>query len=627
MKHKPGLNIDLFFKLDIALFIISLSALIADFVYHFFGGNRYIFLAVVSVLGLVPVLVSAVKALLKRHLSIDLLASIALVFALINREWHSATFISLMLVSARIFARYTESQAQRSIKGLLKLRPAKAHLRVDGKTIEIDVNEVKGQDLILVKAGERIPVDGMVVEGMAVIDQSSLTGESIPQEKKLGDLVLSSTLSLEGDFVMKATKVGSDTTFAKILDLIERSQQGKAPITSVADKFVNWYILFIVLGTSVIYFFSHDLKLLLSVLLVTCADDVAVAIPLAFTAAIGTAAKWGVIAKGSKFIEGLVKVGTIVFDKTGTVTEGKQVVQSLEVFNNYQEKEFLSLLAGISQGSNHPNAKAIINFAKGKNVDIAKVEDVYEESGYGIRGKIAEDPLFLGRSSFLEKNKVELSLREREAFEKDKMLGRSVLVLGKGKKVVGFVSLSDSIRHNASRAIKELKDRQIKRIVMLTGDNEEVAKKVSEAVGIPEFRANLLPQDKISFLKQVINPKSKTLMVGDGVNDAPALILADIGVAMGAIGSDAAIDSADIVLMKDDLGILPHLFDLGRLTMKVIYQDLLIWGLTNVFGLILVFAGVFDPSASAAYNFLTDFLPLINSLKLFRLHLHGRPIR
>jgi Cd2+/Zn2+-exporting ATPase len=483
---------------------------------------------------------------------------------------------------------------------------------------------LKVGDLVLVNDGERIPVDGVIVEGRAVVDQSSLTGESLPQLKEVGESVFSSTLSLEGDFVMKAMRVGRDTTFDKILALVESSQQAKAPISSLADKFVNWYIFLVVLGSALIYFLTHDLRLLLSILLVTCADDLAVAIPLAFTAAIGLAAHRGVVIKGGKFLEGLDRVRTMVVDKTGTITQGKLEVKNHLVFNDFSDQDFLSLLGAMVERSNHPTARAISSFIRRQNVALAQVNDVYEESGYGIFAKFQGETVAVGRPGFVEGKGIQFSPAERETFEKEKNLGRSVIVLGKGKRVMGFISLSDSVRANAQRVMREVKNRGVKRIVMLTGDNERVAQEVAEKVGISEFKADLLPQAKLEFLKKtMVDTKGKVLMLGDGVNDAPALTLADIGCAMGAMGSEAAIESADIVLMRDDLGILPRLFDLSHYTLRVVRQDLLIWGLTNVFGLVLVFAHVIGPWGAAVFNFLTDFLPLLNSLKLFKMHLQS----
>jgi len=612
---------------DSILLVVSLFVLGIDFIYRLQGFGQETLLIVVAIFSLIPVLISAGRALLNRRLTIDLLASIALIFSLLNQEWHSAVFISLMLVCARLFARYTEDQAKNSIKSLLKLRPTRVHLKIDGKVVEAPIEKVKAGDLVLVNAGERVPVDGIIIEGRGEIDQSSLTGESLPQTKSVGEQLFSSSLSLGGDFVMEATKVGRDTTFSKILDLVEKSQNAKAPIASVADKFVNWYILLIIIASGIIYFFTRNLTFILSVLLVTCADDVAIAIPLAFSAAIGTAAKWGAIIKGGKFLEGLNNCKIVVLDKTGTITEGKLRIENEEVFNGFREQEFLSLLLATVSVSNHPTAKTIIDFAKSKNIEPAQISDVYEESGYGIGAKTGNLPLYAGRPGFLESKKIVFSKQEIQVFEREKDLGRSVIALSRGQDVLGFVSLSDSIRPNALHVMREFRQRGIKRIAILTGDNEKVAKNVADKVEISEFWANLLPQDKIDFLKEIINPGFKVMMIGDGVNDAPALMLADIGVAMGAIGSEAAIESADIVLMKDDLGTIPHLFDLGRYTAKVVRQDILIWGLSNLVGLSLVFAGVLNPLGAAAFNFATDFLPLINSLKLFRMHLHGRPAR
>jgi heavy metal translocating P-type ATPase len=628
MKHREGKTkeqgLDLLLAFDILLLGALALAFATDFAFGFYGINLENILILVSLAGLLPVLMSALRALWRRRLTIDLLASVALIFSLANREWHSAVFISLMLVCARLFARFTDKQARKAIESLLKLRPAKAHVKSGDKVKEVPIEEIKVGDLLQVSDGERVPVDGVVVEGRGALDQSSLTGESLPQNKRVGEQVFESTLTIEGNFVMKATKVGEDTTFSKIVDLVEKSQQGKAPITSLTDKFSSWYIFLIILGSLAIYFFSHNSKLLLSVLLVTCADDVAVAIPLAFTAAIGAAARWGVIIKGSRFLEGLTKVKTLVADKTGTITQGRLEIKNSAVFAGASENEFLSLLGGVVIESSHPTAKAILGFLKKKKIEPAKIDGIYEESGYGIKGYFGGEQLYAGRPGFLKKYQISFSSEENSAFEKEENLGRSVIVLSKSKKAIGFISLADSVRHNSQRVIKELKVRGVKDIFMITGDNEKVAENVAAEVGISEFRANFLPDDKLEFLRKLLNKKTKVMMLGDGVNDAPALVLADIGCAMGAIGTEAAIESADIVLMKDDLESLPHLFDLADYTLKVIRQDIFIWGASNFVGLLLVFLGVLGPLGAAAFNFLTDFLPLINSLKLFRLHQHGR---
>jgi len=611
-----------YFWFDIGLIVVSIFLIVAD-ISHFLSNGLY--LIIVSIVGLIPVLINAFVALYRKRLSIDLLAAIALIFSLLASEWRSAVFIGLMLASARLFVRYTTAQAERSVKSLFKLRPTKVHVFSEGKIIETDVENVKINDLIAVEAGQRVAVDGIVISGQASIDQSSLTGESEPILKTKGDEIFSSTLNINGSLVAKAKRVGKDTTFSKILELVEKSQAAKSPITTVTQRFTSWYILATLIGVIVLYSFSRDLSLVLSVLLVTCADDLAVAIPLSLTAAIGAAAKQGIIIKGGDYIEGMSNLKTAVFDKTGTITEGKPQIKKIIVFDiGIGQSDMLSFLGSLESESEHPTAKAIYQFVCDKKIKIPLVSEIHEEPGFGISGIVQNRQVSAGKLKFLKNNGVRFSEKELESLETEKEKHRTLTILSVDKKPVGFVSLSDAIRPSAKRVVSEMKNLGVERMVVLTGDNEKITGQVSSQVGIPEFYANLMPQDKIDFLKKILNPKYKVAMIGDGVNDAAALAIADIGVAMGAIGSDAAIESADIVLMRDDLKNIPQTIRLSRYAMKIIKQDLWIWAAVNAIGLVLVFLRILGPAEAAAYNFLTDFLPLFNSLRLFRLHL--RPV-
>jgi len=532
--------------------------------------------------------------------------------------------VSLMLASARLFARYTASQAKNALAGLMKLRPTKIHLSVDGKICEVSIEQVKVGDLVVVESGERVAVDGVVESGEASIDQSSLTGESEPVAKKAGEEVLSSTLNVSGSLMVRAKKVGGDTTFAKILELVEKSQASKAPIASMVERFAGRYIFFTLLGATALYVFTQKIDLVLAVLLVTCADDLAVAIPLAFTAAIGVAARWGIIIKGGEFLEGLTKVRAMVFDKTGTITEGKTKVEETITFGGYSQDEFLAVLGAAESESGHPAAKAVKKLIAAKGINLLRITKVHEEPGFGIRGKIDGEEIIAGKTKFLKDNGIVFSDEESGLIEEQKAKNRMVTVLSRGGRVIGFVAMRDAVRAGAADIIKKLRSMGVDKIAMLTGDNEKIAAQVSQEVGITEWQANLLPKDKIEYLRKAVNADYKVAMVGDGVNDAAALALADLGIAMGVVGSDAAIESADVVLMKDKIGNIPEAMDLSRYALRIIKQDLWLWGAVNAVGLALVFGGVIGPRGAAAYNFLTDFLPLLNSLKLFRLHLRKK---
>ena len=605
---------------DLSLIFISFFALGTDFFHIFIGNLDKIILISVSVWGLFPVFLSALKALIRRRLTIDLLASIALIFALVSKEFHSAVFISLMLASARVLSYFTENRARGAIQSLLKLKPEKVLIKTDKGIVEKPVDEIKANDLVVVELGGRIAIDGVIVEGSTSVDQSSLTGESHPMPKGVGDEVLSSTLNLSGSIIVRAIKIGKDTTFSKILKLIEESQKGKSPISSVVDKFVNFYIVFTLLGGVLLYFTTHNLSLVLAILLVTCADDLAIAIPLAFIATTGTAAKKGIIIKGASFIEGLPKVKLMIFDKTGTLTEGKPEVKGVFIFKKYSKEKFLGILGGLLAESTHPTAKAIYNFLSKEKIKIPEIEKINEKAGYGISGFIGKKRVLAGNVKFLKNQGVVFLEEESSAIQQEKSLGRMLVALSVDKNFIGFMSLSDSPRSNARNVVGELQEMGVERLVMLTGDNEVVAGQIAGELGIAEFQANLLPEDKVNFVKNSINKKYKVAMLGDGINDAASLAIADVSFAMGVIGSDTAIEAADIALMKDNLKNVVDAFQMSRRTMKIINQDLILWGAINLIGLGLVFAGVLGPSAAAAYNFLTDFFPLLNSLRLFRFH-------
>ncbi|MDR3559483.1 MAG: HAD-IC family P-type ATPase, partial [Candidatus Pacebacteria bacterium] len=340
-------------------------------------------LAFFASIGTLPVLLSAARSVRQKKINVDLLAAVALIVSILNLQWASAVFINLMLTSARILADYTDQKSRRAIKSLLKLRPERVKIKKDGTISKVSVSKIKKGDLVVIEMGDRIPVDGTVISGEALLDQSSLTGESLPIEKAKGDKVLSSTLNVSGSLIISAEKVGKDTTFEKIIHLVEQSQQDKKGIVTLADKFASIYIIASFIGALVIYFVSGSLTLVLSVLLVTCADDIAVAIPMAFSAAIGTAARQGIIIKGGTYLEGLAKVKTLLLDKTGTITKGRLRVAKIIPLTDLDKDEILRLAAMAEFFSEHPIAKSIIRAAEEKKLSFEKPEDFSEVSGKG----------------------------------------------------------------------------------------------------------------------------------------------------------------------------------------------------------------------------------------------------
>lgn len=578
-------------------------------------------LVILSAVGVLPVLVSAIRALKQKQISVDLLASIALILSLLAREWASAAFINLMLSFARIFSRYTERRASAALESLIKLRPKTALVKRGEELVKVQINDLKIGDLVVVGLGESIPVDGEIVSGTASVNQASLTGESLPVDKGLGDRVLSSSIVVSGNITVRADKIGQDTALEKMIKLVEHSTENKAPISTIADRFATWYVIIIFIFSIVLYIYLHDIRLVLAVLLVVCADDVAVAIPLAFLAAVGYAAKRGVIIKGGNFLEGLRKVKILIVDKTGTLTKGKMSVADYLLADDLDLGEFLSVAGDACISSTHPAARTIAEYVQTKGVTPNAPEKYNEYSGKGSVAYLAGRKMVVGRLSFMKEQGLSIDQKLEEKIIANKEAGYNVTIIGEGDRVLGAFALADEIKPNVRRAIGELKELGIEKVVMLTGDNAKIAAKIASQTGVDDFHADLLPENKVDYVRRYLSPKYKVAMVGDGVNDAASLALADIGIAMGAIGSDTAIESADLVLMKDDLSRLPEMIRLSHYVMNIAYQNFWIWGMINAVGLALVFTGLLNPSGAAAFNFVTDFFPLINSLRLFQLHL------
>lgn len=470
--------------------------------------------------------------------------------------------------------------------------------------------------MVVIGVGARIPVDGIVVSGQASINESTITGESELVTKKNGDEVFSSTLNEIGSLLVRAEKIGEDSTLDKIISLVEEASRKKSPTEQVAIKFVRWYIIATFIGAAVLYFFLKNTDLVLAVLLVACADDIAVAVPLTFTVAIAQAARRGIIIKGSAVIEKIPKINFFMSDKTGTLTYGKPAVEKISPFSNTEES-FLKILGTAEINSRHPSSIAIINYLKGKNINFPAPDEFNEIPGDGVIAIKNNKKILAGKINFLENNGVIISQDNKKIMEEAKQEGLGVMAVAIDKELMGFIALKDEIRKEASLVVEETKQYGVESWIMLTGDNEIVASKTAEQLGIDKYKANLKPEDKLKYIEifKKEHPEKILAMIGDGVNDAAALAMADVSIAMGIIGSDAAIEAADIALATDNLSRIEEVMALAKKSMQIVKQNFWIWGIINVFGLALVFLGILKPISASAYNFLTDFLPIFNALR------------
>ena len=612
-------NFQIYFN-EILIGVLGLT-LITNFT-HFVPFSLTTFLIILSYIGLAPVVFSAVRALLRREITIDLLASIALIFTFIQGEWTSAVFINLMLASARLFSAFTERRTENILSHLLKLRPTTVTMQVGESVREVPLEQVQVGDLVIIEAGNRIAIDGVVVRGEASIDQSTLTGESQPVAKKVGDSVFSSTLNTFGSLIVRVEKVGADTTLSKMIALVDQASRAKTKTETLANRFSSWYIGLMLVGSVVIYLVTKNLNIVLGVLLVTCADDIAVAVPLGFTVAIAKAARHGIIVKGAAVMERVRTIDVFVTDKTGTLTRGASKVASIKTYDGVTVQEFNSILSVCVADSKHPTSLAIGHYLKSLSIELTAPDEVEEYPGDGMVVKEKGVSYAEGKLAFIKKlganvdPAVELEIRDVEK------KGLSVSIVSRENKLIGYISYEDDLKKYVKESILETKEMGVKKWVMLTGDNEYVAHRVAEKVGIDEFKANLSPEGKLNEIKRLKADGSSIAMMGDGVNDAASLALADVSFAMGAIGSDASIDAADITLMHDDVRRVPEAMLLSKEAIRIVKQNFIIWMLSNGIGLTLVFGGYVGPMGASLYNFLTDFIPILNVFQIYYLKIN-----
>lgn len=619
MKQKEKFFTSIFsfgFVFDVFLIFSLTISLTANFLKILFIPQD-IFL-ILSFLGLLPVLKSALTALIRRKLTIDLLASIALIFSLLAREWYSAAFINLMLCFARIFDHWVSTRTKNIIQHLLKYRPEKVKIKHGDKTFEIPIEQVKVGDTIILETGDRVPVDGKIISGKASFNESTLTGESELKVKTVNDEVYSSTLNEAGFVEIMAEKVGEDSRFSQVIALIEEASKSKTRANRVADKFTFWYIFLTLFFTLLLFLLGVPHMFILSILLVVCADDIAVSVPLCFTMVIFSSARRGVLIKGGEAVENLAKIKTFITDKTGTLTRGKPRISEIKNFGHVAEADLLKIFLSLSSNSKHPVSLAVTKYLADRHIKLENVEEFSEIPGEGVSGKINGKKIFLGRIPFLQENGVVITHEEEKKIEEIKNSGRGIIGAGEARDLLGIAAVEDEIRKNAHLMINETKMLGIKKWIILTGDNEKVAAKVGTQVGADETHANVSPMQKVEFIKKFkLKHHQDTLaMIGDGVNDAAALALSDVSIAMGAIGSDAAIESADVALMHDRLLGVSETIRLAKRGMGTVKVSFVIWGVTNFVGLILVFAGFLGPVGASFYNFVTDFFPILNAMRV-----------
>jgi Cd2+/Zn2+-exporting ATPase/Cu+-exporting ATPase len=599
---------------DYLLIAIVILAYALPFVWR--GAASAIPVAVL--LASIPTLWSAAQSAKRLKISIDVFNSFALFVSFASGEIESAVFIVLMLASARILEYRTEARANRAIEELLKLKPQTATVEIDGELKEVAIEQVRVGDILVIRTGARVPVDGVAVYGQGTANEASVTGESAPVEKAPGDQVVSATLLESGMLKIKATKVGKDSTIERMATLMQEAGKHKSRSEKMADRFAGFFLPLVGLLGLATYLWTHDIKMTAALFLVACADDMAVAIPLAVTASLGQAAKRGVIIKGGEWLLQLGRLKKLVLDKTGTLTYGSLDVSGLKLEPGITEEEFWRKVAIAEKFSEHSVGRTIYRLAAKRATAVPDPEEFEVIEGIGVRAMSDGHEIILGNEQILAESGLVLPPQALGRIDdRQHPDGHGNLLAFFDRKFAGSVVVADIPRPEAAESIQRLKGLGIESVVMLTGDNEETAADISKRLGLDGHVSEMAPEEKLRYIEE--HGQGKVLaMVGDGINDAPALARADVGIAMGGTGTAVTVEAADVVILTDDLRRLPEMVELGRRTESVIRGDTLIWVVTNLVGFALVLTGFLGPALAALYNFITDFFPLINSTRLFR---------
>jgi heavy metal translocating P-type ATPase len=558
--------------------------------------------------------VAVLDIIKERKIGTELFITIAVIISVLGKEYLAGAVVLMIILIAEYIASASTEKARSSIKELIGSVPKTAIVKKNNAELIIEITDLKIGDIVLVKAGEKIPVDGKVISGSGSVNQAPITGESVPQEKTVGSEAFAGTILELGALDIEMTKAGVDTVFSRIISLVEDAESQQAPIEKFTDKVASWLIpvVFIFVGT--VYLFTRDVKLVIALLIFTSPAELGLATPLVTIAAIARAAREGILIKGGLFLEELAKVTTIVFDKTGTLTIGSPIVNKVEIIDpNYNEQNLVQFAATVDRRSSHPLAKAILSYADKLKLTYGEPENFEVIKGRGVSAKVEGKSILLGNKLFMEENKTPL-------FNSSENVTDTVIYLSIDSKLVGIFYISDAIREGAKEMIQGLRKSGIKNIVMLTGDNPETAKYVSNQIGITDYRANLLPEDKINIIKELQKDGSKVAMVGDGINDAPALVQANIGIAMGAMGTETAMEAADIVLMQDKLEKIAKARAISKRAYRTIRENIFVGvGVVHVIGITLVLLKIIGPIEAAAIHLLPDTLVFINSIKLLRI--------
>ncbi|MEH7226465.1 heavy metal translocating P-type ATPase [Bacillus sp. JJ1566] len=568
---------------------------------------------------------SAYYSIKSRSLDMNVLMSAAAIGAALIGEWLEGATVVWLFALGTTLQNMSIEKTRNSIRNLMDLAPSEAWIKVGAQLVKKPVEEVSVGDILIAKPGDKIPLDGEIIKGESSVNQAPITGESIPVDKEIGDTVYAGTINESGSLEIKVTKLVEDTTIAKIIHLVEEAQEQKAPTQAFVDKFASIYtpIVFILalsvmvlppllgIGTWGDWFYKG-----LELLVVACPCALVISTPVAIVSAIGNAAKNGVLIKGGTFLEKAGAISAIAFDKTGTLTEGKPKVSEIKLFNTLED-ELLSIALTLENYSTHPIAKTIVEYANDKGIKSKNGELFKNIVGKGIQATIDGVVYYAGNSRLFEELNIPLGTVTTEIQELQKK-GNTVIIIGTQQDIMGVISVADTIRATTVKALNGLKQVGVNQIVMLTGDNEGTAKMISKEANVNRYFAELLPEDKVDAIKKLQHEGHKVAMVGDGINDAPGLATADLGIAMGGAGTDTAMETADIVLMADNLEKLPHTIKLSRKAISIIKQNIWFSLIVKFVALVLIFPGWLTLWLAVLSDTGAAIIVILNALRLLK---------
>ncbi len=572
-------------------------------------------------IGLYPLVKTGLLDLVReRKIGTEIFVTIATLVAVFGGETIAGAVLMVIILFAEFIAGLNTDRARASIKSLIGSVPQVALVRGDQGERSIPIAQLRAGDIVLVRAGEKIPVDGVVVAGAGSVNQAPITGESVPVDKAADSPVFAGTVLDSGALDIRTEKVGGDTTFSRIIALVETAESLQAPVQKLADKVAAWLIPIVFVFLIAVYWYTRDIRMIVTLLIFTSPAELGLATPLVMIAAIARAARSGILIKGGVHLESLAKVNAMVFDKTGTLTENKPKVQRVEIHDpSITETELLRLAAAADRRSAHPLAKAVVEHAAARNIAVPE-PDVYEQiQARGVKTVVQGRSVLVGNPALLTEQGVAISAAVEAS-------GQTPVHVAIDGRFVGVIFIADSLRPGAKEVLAKLKSSGIKRIVMLTGDNAATAQVLAKDLAIDEVRADLLPEDKVKAIADLQKQGFRVAMIGDGVNDAPALVQADVGIAMGGGGTQAALEAADIALMTDDLSKIVGARAIARRAYRTIQENLFVGvGVVHVLGITAALLGWIGPIQAAFIHLGPDILVFLNSVKLLRVRIDDLP--